>query len=73
MRLFFYHAPAGRQGGAVLSDLTQYEFWDYTRQNWYTDIMIVNSIDVPPMEAVKLRASGNIKTLFRVDIAKKGL
>lgn len=68
MRLVFYHAASGRISGGCLTDLTECEWWNYARQNWYTDVIIVRVIDVPEQQSKTWRAEGQIKTLLRKDI-----
>lgn len=68
MRLVFYHAAGNRASGGCLTDLTECEWWNYTRTHWYTDITIVRVIDVPEQQGKIWRAEGNIKTLFKKDL-----
>lgn len=73
MRIVFYFAPSERRGAGVLTDLTPFEFWEYTRKHWYSDILVMNTMDVPAADVQRLRTTGNVVTLFRSEISKKGL
>lgn len=58
MRLICWVAIASRASGAIITDMTVFEFIRYTRGQWYVDIIVTHVSDVTTAEKLKFEAEG---------------